>query len=86
MQGSTTSSEHLADREKLRNALEEVELRKDAQLSRGVEFAILHMLNQAKGIRQAREFVEREYVARGMIADLNVHWEGCRWRAQAARA
>jgi Ti-type conjugative transfer relaxase TraA len=63
------------DRETLWNAVEGVELRKDAQLSREVEFAIPRELNQAEGIRLAREFVEREFVAGGMIADLNVHWD-----------
>ncbi|PXA95777.1 Ti-type conjugative transfer relaxase TraA [Nostoc sp. 3335mG] len=67
--------EHFADREKLWNAVEAAELRKDAQLSREVEFAIPRELDQAEGIRLAREFVEREFVARGMIADLNVHWD-----------
>lgn len=67
--------EYLADRERLWNAVEAAELRKDAQLSREVEFAIPRELNQAEGIRLAREFVEREFVARGMIADLNVHWD-----------
>ncbi len=67
--------EHLADREKLWNAVEAVELRKDAQLAREIEFAIPRELNQAEGIRLARGFVEREFVARGMVADLNVHWD-----------
>jgi Ti-type conjugative transfer relaxase TraA len=67
--------EHLADRETLWNAVEAVELRKDAQLSREVEFAIPRELDQAEGIRLAREFVDREFVACGMIADLNVHWD-----------
>jgi Ti-type conjugative transfer relaxase TraA len=65
----------LADREKLWNAVEAAELRKDAQLSREVEFAIPRELDQAEGIRLAREFVEREFVERGMIADVNVHWD-----------
>jgi Ti-type conjugative transfer relaxase TraA len=67
--------EHLADREKLWNAVEAAELRRDAQLSREVEFAIPRELDQAEGIRLAREFVEQEFVAHGMIADLNVHWD-----------
>lgn len=67
--------EHLADREKLWNAVEAGELRKDAQLSREVEFSIPRELDQAEGIRLAREFVEREFVAKGMIADLSVHWD-----------
>jgi Ti-type conjugative transfer relaxase TraA len=67
--------EHLSDREQLWNTVEESEKRKDAQLSREVEFAIPRELDQAEGIRLAREFVEREFVDRGMIADLNVHWD-----------
>ena len=63
------------NREALWNAVEAVELRKGAQLSREVEFAIPRQLDRAEGIRLAREFVEREFVARGMVADLNVHWD-----------
>jgi len=67
--------EHLADREKLWNAVEAAELRKDAQLAREIEFAIPRELNEAEGIRLAREFVQTEFVARGMVADLNIHWD-----------
>ncbi|WP_343517822.1 Ti-type conjugative transfer relaxase TraA [Sphingomonas sp.] len=69
------SPEHLGDRETLWNAVEATELRKDAQLSREVEFAIPRELDQVEGIRLARNFVEREFVERGMIADVNVHWD-----------
>ncbi|QYU68665.1 Ti-type conjugative transfer relaxase TraA [Leptolyngbya sp. 15MV] len=67
--------EHLGDREALWNAVEAGEVRKDAQLAREVEFAIPRELDLQEGIRLARDFVEREFVARGMIADLNVHWD-----------
>jgi len=67
--------EELADRQKLWNAVEAAELRKDAQLAREIEFAIPRELDQAEGIRLAREFVKAEFVDRGMIADLNVHWD-----------
>lgn len=67
--------EHLGDREKLWNAVEAAEVRKDAQLAREVEFAIPREMNQAQGIELARDFVGQEFVARGMIADLNVHWD-----------
>jgi len=63
------------DREKLWNAVEAAELRKDAQLAREIEFAIPRELDQSEGICLARDFVEREFVARGMVADLNVHWD-----------
>lgn len=32
-------------------------------------------MSQADGIELARDFVEREFVAHGMVADLNVHWD-----------
>jgi Ti-type conjugative transfer relaxase TraA len=67
--------EHLADREKLWNAVEAAELRKDAQLSREVEFAIPRELTREQGVELAREFVRAEFVDRGMIGDLNVHWD-----------
>jgi ATP-dependent exoDNAse (exonuclease V) alpha subunit len=64
-----------ADREKLWNAVEAAEKRKDAQLSREVEFAIPREMNKSQGIALARDFVEAEFVEKGMIADLNVHWD-----------
>jgi Ti-type conjugative transfer relaxase TraA len=67
--------EHLADRATLWNAVEAGEKRKDAQLSREVEFAIPREMDQAQGIKLARDFVQREMVDRGMVADLNVHWD-----------
>jgi ATP-dependent exoDNAse (exonuclease V) alpha subunit len=63
------------DREKLWNAVEAAEVRKDAQLAREIEFAIPRELDREEGIRLARDFVSREFVARGMAADLNVHWD-----------
>jgi ATP-dependent exoDNAse (exonuclease V) alpha subunit len=67
--------ERLHDRSTLWNEVEATELRKDAQLSREVEFAIPRELNQQQGIDLARDFVQSEFVDRGMIADLNVHWD-----------
>jgi Ti-type conjugative transfer relaxase TraA len=67
--------EDLSDREQLWNAVEDSEVRRDAQLAREVEFALPRELSQAEGIALARDFVQAEFVARGMIADLNVHWD-----------
>ncbi|MCW5702012.1 MAG: Ti-type conjugative transfer relaxase TraA [Bradyrhizobium sp.] len=63
------------DRERLWNDVEAFEIRKDAQLAREVEFAIPREMTQAQGIELARDFVRGEFVNRGMIADLNVHWD-----------
>jgi Ti-type conjugative transfer relaxase TraA len=70
-----TAPEEWRDREKLWNAVEAAEVRKDAQLAREIEFAVPRELDQAEGIRLAREFVQAEFVDRGMVADLNVHWD-----------
>lgn len=67
--------ERLGDRSTLWNAVEATELRKDAQLAREIEFAIPRELDQQQGIGLARDFVQAEFVDRGMIADLNVHWD-----------
>jgi Ti-type conjugative transfer relaxase TraA len=67
--------ERLGDRSTLWNEVEATELRKDAQLSREIEFAIPRELNHQQGIDLARDFVREEFVDRGMIADLNVHWD-----------
>lgn len=64
-----------ADRATLWNAVEAFEKRKDAQLAREVEFALPRQLDQAQGVALARAFVQREFVERGMVADLNIHWD-----------
>ncbi len=67
--------ERLSDRSTLWNEVEVGEVRKDAQLAREVEFAIPRELTTQQGIDLARDFVKSEFTARGMIADLNVHWD-----------
>ncbi|CCJ07341.1 Ti-type conjugative transfer relaxase TraA [Methylocystis sp. SC2] len=63
------------DRERLWNDVETLEVRKDAQLAREVEFALPREMTERQGIELARDFVRSEFVDRGMIADLNVHWD-----------
>ncbi|WP_417318509.1 Ti-type conjugative transfer relaxase TraA [Erythrobacter aureus] len=67
--------EAFADRATLWNAVEAAEKRKDAQLAREVEFALPRELSKKDNVRLAREFVKAEFVEKGMIADLNVHWD-----------
>ena len=62
-----------SDRERLWNDVEAAEVRKDAQLAREVEFSLPREMSEAQGIELARDFVQSEFVDRGMIADLNVH-------------
>ncbi|WP_425998111.1 Ti-type conjugative transfer relaxase TraA [Caulobacter sp. DWR1-3-2b1] len=63
------------DQATLWNAVEAGEKRKDAQLAREIEFAIPREMDQQQGIALARDFVQREFVTRGMVVDLNVHWD-----------
>jgi Ti-type conjugative transfer relaxase TraA len=67
--------EQWSDRERLWNNVEAFEARRDAQLAREVEFGLPRELTRAQGIELARDFVQSEFVERGMIADLNVHWD-----------
>ncbi|MBB6193559.1 Ti-type conjugative transfer relaxase TraA [Sphingobium wenxiniae] len=67
--------ERLNDRAPLWNEVEAGERRKDAQLAREVEFSIPRELNQQQGIQLTRDFVEKQFVERGMVADMNVHWD-----------
>ena len=70
-----SAPKQLSDRATLWNTVETGEVRKDAQLAREIEFAIPREMTQEQGIALARDFVQREFVALGMIADLNVHWD-----------
>ncbi|MFN3435143.1 MAG: Ti-type conjugative transfer relaxase TraA [Sphingomonas sp.] len=67
--------ERLNDRTTLWNEVEAGEKRKDAQLAREVEFSIPREMNEKQGIQLARDFVKKQFVDRGMVADLNVHWD-----------
>jgi Ti-type conjugative transfer relaxase TraA len=67
--------ERLNDRTTLWNEVEAGEKRKDAQLAREVEFSIPREMNEKQGVSLARDFVKNQFVDRGMIADLNVHWD-----------
>src|SRR3954464_4124934 len=66
--------ERWADRSALWNAVEASEKRKDAQLAREVEFALPREVSREEGVALARDFVAEQFVSRGMVADLNVHW------------
>ena len=64
----------LLDRATLWNAVEAGEKRKDAQLAREIEIALPRELPQSEAIGLAQDFVREQFVARGMVVDLNVHW------------
>ena len=64
---------HLSDRATLWNTVERIEKRRDAQLAREVELAIPDSFTVPDAIQLARGFVQREFVKRGMVVDLNLH-------------
>jgi Ti-type conjugative transfer relaxase TraA len=67
-----------ADRGTLWNEVEAAEKRKDAQLARDIEISLPRELGKAEAIRLAQDFVREQFVDRGMVADLNVHWTQAR--------
>ena len=67
--------ERLNDRATLWNEVEAGEKRRDAQLAREVEFSIPREMDEKQGVALARDFVKKQFVDRGMVADLNVHWD-----------
>ena len=66
--------ERWLDRATLWNEVEAREPQLNSQLARDVEIALPRELSRAEGIALARDFVREQFVSRGMVADLNVHW------------
>ena len=69
-----SAPDYLLDRETLWNKVEAREVRRDARLAREIEVALPRELDKPEAIRLVRDFVQEQFVSRGMIADLNVHW------------
>ncbi|MBX9665903.1 Ti-type conjugative transfer relaxase TraA [Novosphingobium sp.] len=67
--------ERLNDRATLWNEIEAREPQKNSQLAREVEFSIPREMNEKQGVALAQDFVKKQFVDRGMVADLNVHWD-----------
>ena len=63
----------MSDRQALWNAVEKAERRKDAQLAREIQLSLPHELNADQRRELVRDFVQREYVDKGMIADIAIH-------------
>ena len=61
------------DRETLWNAVEKIEEHPKAQLAYSFDIALQNEFSMEENISLARQFVEEQFVSRGMIADLAVH-------------
>lgn len=62
-----------ADRETLWNSVEAVEKNWNSQLARRMKIALPIELSMEDNIALAREYVQQEFVSKGMIADLAIH-------------
>jgi Ti-type conjugative transfer relaxase TraA len=65
--------EWMADRQTLWNAVEAAETRKDAQVAREIEVGLPIELKDKEQVALLRDFVNREFVAKGMVADIGIH-------------
>jgi len=63
----------MTDRAQLWNAVEAVEKRKDAQLSREIQLSLPHELTAQQRLELVRDFTADQFVSRGMIADVAIH-------------
>src|SRR5699024_2321219 len=62
-----------SNREKLWNAVERVEKSANAQLAREFNIALPVELNHAEQEDLVREYVQENFVSRGMVADVAIH-------------
>ena len=65
--------DRLKDRKTLWNEVEKIEKHPQAQLAYSFDIALQNELSMEENIALAREFVMKEFVAKGMIADLAIH-------------
>lgn len=68
--------ERLQDRATLWNEVEASENRKDAQLAREVQVALPKELTLEQNKELLRDYVQEQFVKRGMIADVSIHGPG----------
>lgn len=61
------------DRQRLWNEVEKVEKRKDSQLAREMNIALPRELSNAQQRELIQEFVQEQFVNKGMIADISIH-------------
>ncbi len=64
------------DREKLWNAVQKAEKRDDAQLAREIEVALPKELSPAQQIRLLENYIQEQFIKKGMCADVAIHDKG----------
>ena len=65
--------ERLRDRETLWNEVEKAERRKDAQLAYSFDIALQNELSFGENLELARQFLQDNFIAAGMIVDFAIH-------------
>jgi len=65
--------EWVHDREALWNRVERSEKRPDAQVAREIQLSLPHEISHEQRVALVREFVQENFVAKGMIADIALH-------------
>lgn len=63
------------DREVLWNMVSTIESRKDAQFAKEIDLALPVELDLEQSVELLRDFVDECFVKKGMVADVNIHWE-----------
>jgi Ti-type conjugative transfer relaxase TraA len=67
------SNEKFKDRETLWNEVERIEKRKDAELAKEYQLAIPKELNQEQSIELVKNFVQQQFVDKGLACDVCFH-------------
>jgi len=62
------------DRQTHWNQVDAVEKRKDSQLAREVQVGLLREFTLDQNKELLRTFVQKQFVDRGMVADMSIHW------------
>jgi len=70
----SNAPEWVKDRETLWNAVEAAENRKDSQLAREIEISLPREFTTDQNIVLVKEYVQKEFVDKGMIADVCLHY------------
>ena len=63
----------MKDREKLWNAVEACENRKDSRVAREIELALPKELSLSENVHLLKEFVNEQFVKEGLVVDVNIH-------------
>lgn len=69
----SNAPEWMKDRNRLWNEVEKVEKRKDSQLARELNIALPIELNHDQQKELIQSFVQKEFVQKGMVADIAIH-------------